>query len=474
MGVGYFNDDTIVAIATSPDAYAALGVIRISGPLAWSVASQMLRKHSGESFSETRIESHRLQRCLVVRRDGSHMDDGLFVWMKSPHSFTGEDVIELHLHGNPLLLNSITGEALAHGARNALPGEFSFRAFQNGKISLSQAESISDLISSKTPLAAEWALEHLLGRSKGALLELKERIAHSLAQVEVDIDFSDQGVSVIDYNALADGLSRWCLDVEQFRKAFLDSVPLREGIKLALVGAPNSGKSSLFNQLLFEDRSIVSEEAGTTRDVVRESLTISGLVFQISDTAGLRSAPNSIEAQGIDRSYGELRTADMALWVIDGSQETGSALGDIRTRWKNLREQSHGHFLLVWNKSDLSPDISRDWQDFLKESGLSFATLSAKTGAGLTDLKAKIIAYFQSQERDGTSFLVGRMRHYEVLGKAVHAVEAAIQKVRDGETLPDLLSSDLREALSCLGEISGDFTNEDLLGHIFSKFCIGK
>jgi tRNA modification GTPase len=471
----YFNEDTIVAVATAPNASAALGVVRISGKNTWNISEKILRKTSGRaSFKEEEIESHKLYRCLLVKKDGSALDDGMFVWMKAPASFTGEDVIEFHLHGNSFILNSVVSEAQLHGARAAMPGEFSFRAFQNGKLNLSQAESVSDLISSKTPIAADWALQNLLGKSKNSLEKLKERIVHSLAQVEVDIDFSDQGVSLINYPLWAETLNEWCIDVEKLRKNFLDSIPLREGIRLALVGAPNSGKSSLFNKLLNEDRSIVSEEAGTTRDVVRESLLLAGLVFRISDTAGLRETANSIESQGIDRSYGELKGADLVLWVVDGAVEARMPLSEIRAKWNFFRSQCSGHFLLVWNKSDISSAPSGDWAAFLNTDGPRYVQISAKLGTGLSDLIALIPSFFRSKEQHNESFLIGRMRHYEVLGGAVSSVRSAIEKVHRGETLPDLLSSDLRAAISHLGEISGDFTNEDLLSHIFSKFCIGK
>lgn len=474
MGRSYFNEDTIVAIATSPDVVAAVGVIRVSGPQCWSIVSQLLKTMDGGSFHPESTQSHRLYRCLVERKKGSRLDDGMFVWMKAPKSYTGEDVIEFHLHGNPYILNALVSELVSCGARAALPGEFSFRAFQNGKLTLNQAEAVSDLISTPTAFGAEWALEQLLGRSKPVLSSLKSRLTHCLAQVEVDIDFSDQGLSMLDYPEWAKGLEQWCLDVERLRRRFMDTIPLRDGIGLALVGNPNSGKSSLFNQLLDEDRSIVSDEAGTTRDVVRESVQISGLSFRLSDTAGIRETANRVESLGITRSFGEIRSANLVLWVIDGQAEAGLNCSEIREKWKAWGNENKGRFLAIWNKCDLNPEPGPEWMAFFRAEGLDWISLSARTGQGLPELKNRIISLFSMHSPDSESFVIGRMRHFEVLGRAVAAVRDAVAKVSAGEALPDLLSGDLREAISCLGEISGDFTTEDLLTHIFSEFCIGK
>jgi tRNA modification GTPase len=270
--VGYFNEDTIAAIASANEVAAAVGVIRVSGPDAWAASSKIIQKMNGSGFPSEKVESHRLYRALLKAADGYFLDDGMFVWMKSPHSFTGEDVVELHLHGNPQLLRRVMKELMAHGVREALPGEFSFRAFRSGKLTLDQAESVADLISSRSEESSRRALNQLLGHAKPELELLKKELIDRLAEIEIDIDFSDQGLSIIDYDKWTRKLESWIARVERIRQEFLDSQPLREGIRLALVGAPNSGKSSLFNRLLGEDRSIVSSQAGTTRDVVREAL----------------------------------------------------------------------------------------------------------------------------------------------------------------------------------------------------------
>jgi tRNA modification GTPase len=476
MAANYLNEDTIAAIATSANVTAALGVIRVSGPQALEKSGKILRSLKEKKFfADKKLTSHKFYRALVVDKTSQALDDALVVYMKGPNSFTGEDVVELHLHGNPLLLKRVMQELLHIGVREAYRGEFSFRAFKNGKISLNQAESIADFIASETPEQSKRALNQLLGSAKSELEHLKNELVKRAAEIEVDIDFSDQGLSVLPYEEWKKDLISWCGNVEKIRQEFLQSQPLREGIQLALVGAPNSGKSSLFNRLLGEDRSIVSQEAGTTRDVVRESILMNGLTFRLSDTAGIRETENVIEAKGIDRSFGEVKNAHLVLWVIDGEIESKTTKEEAQKRYFELKKMaSQAHFLGVWNKSDLSPAVSEVWKNLFLSIKQPLISVSAQTGQGLELLREEIQGLFKNKELSNHSFLIGRSRHFEVLGKAQEAVRMAIQKVDAGELFPDLLSSDLRSALNSLGEITGEFTTDDLLNHIFSEFCIGK
>lgn len=469
----YFNDDTIAAIASAPEVAAAVGVIRISGKNSWNVASLLMEKISGASFVPEKVESHKLYRTVLKTSAGQILDDGMFVWMKNPHSFTGEDVVEFHLHGNPYLLRRVMKELISRGAREALPGEFSFRAFQNGKLSLDQAESVADLISSRSEESAKRALGQLLGHGKRELEFLKRELVDRLAEIEVDIDFSDQGLSIIDYKKWSAKLEAWLERVSALRAEFLASQPLREGIRLALVGAPNSGKSSLFNRLLGEDRSIVSAIAGTTRDVVREALYLNGVLFRVSDTAGIRESGDAIETEGIDRSFGEVRSAQAILWLFDGSEEAGEGLPE---RWEALAPHTpkHAKLLAIWNKADRAPAPSEAWKAFFAARKIEIATVSATSGVGISVLISQLSGLFQAAAPVGQDFLLSRWRHYEVLGAASEAVAEALEKVKREEKFPDLLAIDLRTALSKIGEINGEFSSEDLLNHIFAEFCIGK
>lgn len=473
MSSQYFNHETIATIVTAQNAISGVGVIRVSGTSAWAIVSSLVKKHSGNAFLPDGTESHRMYRCVVSRRDGRALDDGMLVWMKGPHSFTGEDVIELHLHGSPMVLRTVMNELQLAGAREALPGEFSFRAFRNGKLTLDQAESVADLVASRSEEGARRALDHLLGRPRAEIESLKKELVDRLAEVEIDIDFSDQGLSIFQHSVWASRLDAWLERVRKIREEFIRSQPLRDGIRLALVGEPNSGKSSLFNRLLGEDRSIVSQEAGTTRDVVRESIQIGGLLFRLSDTAGIRSTRNEIEAAGIERTYGEASSAHLALWVFDGSTPPSSLTLETGLSALRSRLGESTKLLAVWNKSDLA-EPSEAWTSFFKERGVPHVALSALRGEGLTGLIGEITELFARQTADQPDFSISRTRHYEVLGKAADFVGQAIEKVRAGELFPDLLAADLRAALHALGELTGEYTSDDLLNHIFAEFCIGK
>jgi len=468
----YFNDDTIAAIVTGQNVVSALGVIRISGAKSLAVAKVILKSKEGGALDA--LESHHLRRCLVLGLDGERIDDALAVWMKAPHTFTGEEVVELQMHGNPWILQKAMESLLARGIREALPGEFSFRAFRNGRISLDQAEAISDLITSENPESRKRALDQLLGKARHQIQEWKKHLVSRLAEVEVDIDFSDQGHSVIDYKAWALALENWCQEVEAVLREYQSFEPSKDGIRLAIVGAPNSGKSSLFNQLMGEERSIVSNLAGTTRDVVRERLILDGLVFRLSDTAGIRESEDSIESIGVLRSFGEVASAQVVLWVFDGAAYGGAE--SVESLWAQLKNHmSEGvRGIAIWNKADQSPKINAQWSSFFENLGWPMVTTSALKGEGLHSLRGQLVELFERKAQDGPNFVLNRRRHFEVITQAVGNVRAAIQKVGGGEQFPDLLAGDLRAALSSLSEVTGEFNTEDLLSHIFSEFCIGK
>jgi tRNA modification GTPase len=460
----YFNADTIASIVTAPNAVAAVGVIRVSGPRAWDVASALLQNAPAPES----VESHKLSRCTLVDEQGHSLDDAMFVWMKAPRSFTGEEVIELHLHGSPLLLRRAMQALQIAGARQAIAGEFSFRAFQNGKLSLDQAESVADLIASRSEEGARRALNHLLGKPRAEIAALKKELVDRLAEVEIDIDFSDQGVSIFQHEVWAKRLDAWVAKVEVIRAEFVRSQPLRDGIRLAFLGDPNSGKSSLFNRLLGEDRSIVSELAGTTRDVVRESISVGGLLFRLSDTAGIRETVNEIEAQGIERSLGEASSAHLVLWVFDGSRFKGG-IAELHARIRG-----DAKIIAVWNKADVAGKPPLEWSSYFTERKIPAVSVSALNGQGIPELLEAVTGLFAVHADDQPDFWISRTRHYEVLGRASDSVRQALERVRGGEHFPDLLSADLRAALFGIGELTGEFTSDDLLNHIFAEFCIGK
>lgn len=478
MAQTYFNDDTIAAIATAPHAVSAVGIVRISGANAWPAAQAVLRPIPGALPDWKKAESHKLYRCLVVDEAGAALDDALFVRMRAPHSYTGEEVVELHMHGNPRLLQRALGVIVGGGkARQALPGEFSYRAFQNGRLDLSQAEAVMDLIASASPAAAKHAVQGLLGQTKKFVDESKRSLTRLLAELEVEIDFSDQGVGSLDYAAWARRAGEWEREVEAARADYLRRTPLREGIRLALVGRPNSGKSTLFNALLGEERSIVSDVAGTTRDVVRESFLLGGALLVLADTAGIRNSGDAVEAIGIERSFGELRAAQLVLAVVDAAVgETEAMVAGAKELLAQIRATNpDARVVFALNKQDLlsTAEAKERLAAAAAALGSGVVGLSAKTKAGRRELEEAILAAFPA-EAEGAGAHIGRLRHYELLGRAAISVREAVALVGEGKNLPDLLANHLRAALSNLGEITGEVGADDVLNYIFSEFCIGK
>lgn len=463
----YFDEATIAAIITPPHAISSVGIVRISGPEALAAALDVCSLPGGNA---RKITPNYLYRCKVRDHAGQQIDDGMFVFMRAPRSFTGEDVVEIQMHGNPMILNRAVGAIVRTGrVRPAERGEFSFRAFRNGKIDLSQAEGILDLINSRTPIDADLALAALEGKTKNQLAELKSRLLALLAEVEIDIDFSDQDLSVLDYGRWTAELQSWAEEVVRARKRFELAKPLRDGVRVALVGAPNSGKSTLFNALLGDDRSIVSAVAGTTRDVVRESFVFGGVFFRLSDTAGLRVTKDEVEAKGIERSLGEIRGAHLVLLVLDGAAPEQLSADYLIARKNEIHSANPGvQILAILNKADLVAGL-----DVLSKKSPDVLFVSAKTGSGLDVLSERVRDAFLVIEPD-SGLEIGRERHFELLGRAIVCVEEAARLVESGDARPDLLSSSLRGAMMHLGEITGEVTSDDVLNFIFSEFCIGK
>ncbi len=465
----YFNEDTIAAIATAPNTMGAIGIIRLSGAEAFRVAGECICP--GSKFLQEggwgKAQSHYLYQGKFHDGKKETIDEGLFVLMRSPRSYTGEDCVEMHMHGNPALLYRTMETILKLGdVRKAEPGEFTFRSFRNGKRDLSQAEAVTDLISARTENAAKLAIHALQGGVKNTMNELKEELVTLLAQMELNIDFSDQDVPAVDYHQWSQELKGWCVRSREMITRFEKSTPFREGIRITIVGAPNSGKSTLFNRFLGEERSIVSDIKGTTRDIVREAVVFNHLLLNISDTAGLRSTTNEIEKEGVIRSYGELKGAHLVLLLVDGSEELGSE----EVLFTECSKHTVGaKYILVINKKDRMslafPSSSLEIPSVL---------ISAKNGEGMEELEAVISNLFSQESLHGEGIGIAKIRHCHLLHTATTYLEHAIEKIEQGELCADLLSSDVWKAIHCINEVTGETTSDDLMKHIFSKFCIGK
>lgn len=454
--------DTIAAVATAP-VEAGIGVVRISGPEALRVGDRAFRPRRGRPLSERR--SHSVAYGWVVNTDGQRVDEALALVMLGPHSYTGEDVVELQCHGGAVAVRRVLEVALEAGARLAEPGEFTRRAFLNGRIDLSQAEAVVEVIRAKTDRAMEAAVRQLEGSFSHAIREVRERLLGVAAQLEAEIDFPELELETESREALLEGCS-WSLErigvlLRNVRRGDL----LRNGLRVVLAGRPNVGKSSLLNRLVGKDRAIVTAVPGTTRDVIEEWVSLGGVPVLYADTAGIRETEDEVERFGVDRSREMLRRADLILWVVDaGSGLTAEDLA--------LREQlpSSKPVIGVLNKTDLVDPAALDALA-AELKGLRLIQVSALSGAGIEELERAVLE--EAGALDMEEGFVATERQGDALRRAADALRSALATAEAGYG-PDLISVDVRAAWSALGEITGDTVDEDLLDQIFSRFCIGK
>jgi tRNA modification GTPase len=443
------NTDTIVAPATPPGV-GGVGVVRISGDDAERIARAMLG-----SLPEPRVATY----ATFVNSRGEALDQGLALYFPSPASFTGESVIELHGHGGPIVMSLLVDAAIELGARLAEPGEFSKRAFLNDKLDLVQAEAIADLIDSGTAQAARAALRSLNGAFSDAVNELVEQLTALRMYVEAAIDFPEEEIDFLADDELVERLSSCAASFESLLSKAAVGRVMRDGYQVVIVGRPNAGKSSLMNRLSGEETAIVTEIAGTTRDVLRERINIDGLAVELVDTAGLRDNPDRIEEEGIRRARKAMAAADAVLWIQDATEPVPEGIEEPVPDGVPVT--------IVRNKIDLSGDTPG-----IVGGDRPVVQLAAKTGEGLDALRKHIrdLAGFRDL---GEGAFTARRRHVDALREAQKRFEAgrtALQAARAGE----LLAEELRLSQQALGTITGEFTPDDLLGRIFSEFCIGK
>jgi len=462
------NEDTIAAIAT-PVGVGGVGIIRISGAKAPLILSLLFKRYRDEEV----WQSHRLYLGQVVEpQSGVLLDEALAVLMRAPHSYTRQQVAELHCHGGPAVLAQVLAVCLKAGARLAERGEFTLRAFLNGALSLDEAEAVADLAGAKTFKAAQLAAAQLQGALSSRLIPLEQELLAILAQVTVGVDFPEDADAPTAKELLPRLTALMQMIEELLAGADIGRI-YREGLAAVLAGASNVGKSSLLNRLLQTERAIVTAEPGATRDLIEEALNVDGLPLLLTDTAGLRQEAGLTEAetQGIKRSRAALAAAQLALIVTDATQgpdETARAL---------LRERTMQNCLLVLNKTDLlsAKAIKARLQEYREQyPAYTIVALSAKTGAGIEELLAKIkemaLAGFTEPGREP---LLHNIRHQQALQKAKTCLEEALQTLSSGHP-PDIAAIDLENAYQALGEISGKTVSEEVLANIFANFCVGK
>ncbi len=457
------TEDTIAAIATPPGP-GAIGVIKISGPEAEPILRQIFRP----ARPREHFESHRLYYGYIVDPEtGEPVDEVLVALMRAPRSYTREDVLEIYAHSGYRVLTRILELVLKSGARLAEPGEFTRRAFLNGRIDLVQAEAIQEIITARSESALKLALNQLSGKLSEKVQRVRGVLLDLLAVAEAAVDFPEEDLEILAPAEMRKRLSEEVLSpLVELIQASQEGRIYREGLSVVLAGRPNVGKSSLLNALLREERAIVTPIPGTTRDVLEETAHIAGLPVRLIDTAGLRETQDEVEAIGVLKAREKLQAADVVVFVVDGSQ---SPTEEDRTLYEDLRERPH---VVAVNKIDIaSGETLSRWQDFFPESPVF---ISAKEGTGLPELSQKIFETVIGKGPLEPPEVAPNLRQKAALEKSAEAIRRALALLENPEPLPELLALELREALSALSEITGEVTTEDLLDRIFSQFCIGK
>jgi tRNA modification GTPase len=451
--------NTIVAVATPPGR-SAIGVIRLSGPDSLAVARSLIGE---DQF--TPEPGHAVLKNLWDLSANEMLDRALLTYFKRPHSYTGEDLVEISCHGSPIILRRIIDLVLGLNARLAGPGEFTLRALSNGKMNLSQAEAIRDLINAQTSAAARQAVRQLSGELAARLRPVKERLLQIVVILESALEFVEDDLPEFRTQEIKQELAEIACEVRGFASTFSIGHLLRDGIKVTIVGRPNVGKSSLFNRLLSLDRAIVTDVPGTTRDSLTEPISFNGIPVLLTDTAGMREPCDRIEGFGVERTHRAIADADLLLAVIDGSTDLSREDVDV------LSHASQTHLVVAVNKSDVASFRKPSTEEL--DGEYVTVEVSALTGRGIDELRAAILEPFGSVESEGRGLLITDSRHHDLLSRTERELEFALRSL-DEHASEELVLVGLHNGLRFLGELTGETTPEDILARIFSSFCIGK
>jgi len=455
--------DTIAAIST-PLGMGGIGIVRLSGPQAPAIAERIFRRKEGQGP----LLSHRFYLGEVVRpEDGTALDEVLLVFMRQPKTYTREDVVEIQCHSGPLILQEILQAVLKSGARLAEPGEFTKRAFLNGRIDLTQAEAVIDLIRSQTQRSLELANRQRSGKLASQVRQTRERLLNLLALLEASIDFPEDEIPEFSPPEVTRQVMNARGELEALLRTYEEGKVYREGIAAVIIGRPNVGKSSLLNSLLKEERAIVTAIPGTTRDVIEEVVNVEGIPLRIMDTAGLRHAQDVIEEIGVRRTQERLAEADLTIWVVDGSESLSSEDLDILPQVRSKKT------VIALNKNDLPRRLSaEELQGQIPEAPL--ISISALHGSGIERLKKAIRTVVLNGKIESSSeIILSNIRHKRAIEVAREALSQALEGLKANFSW-EFIALDLQRALEALGEIVGETTSEEVLERIFSQFCIGK
>jgi tRNA modification GTPase len=451
-------NETIVALAT-PAGVGALGIIRVSGEKAIEITNAVFH---GANLLEK--PTHTLH-FGTIRENGNIIDEVVISLFKTPKSYTGENSVEISCHGSSYVIQKIIELLLEKGCRPARPGEFTMRAFMNGKMDLSQAESVADLIAADSEGQHNLAIQQLRGGYSRKMAELRDKLVHFASMIELELDFGEEDVEFADRNSLVDLVNEILAVTDQMISSFRLGNVIKKGVATVIAGRPNAGKSTLLNQLLKEDRAIVSEIPGTTRDTIEELINLKGILFRLIDTAGLREAVDKIEAIGVNKALEKIKQSALVLYVFDVREMSEKeVLSDLE------KLKAHVRVLTVGNKADLMDETVLR-QKFGNINEIIF--LSSKTGDGLTALENAMINFIETGQMKTENVIISNTRHYEALKKVNAALEYVMEGIKN-QISGELLATDIRDALNALGEITGEITSDELLGNIFGKFCIGK
>ena len=487
-----FYDDTIAAPATIPGT-GAISIIRLSGPSAFAIADKVVKLHSG---SVAEAKANTIHFGTIFQSPSEPLDDVLVSVFKAPHSYTGEDSVEISCHASSYIVQTALSLLLNAGARMAMPGEFTRRAFTSGKMDLAQAESVADLIAASSESAHRAAFNQLRGGFSTELKELRAELLKATSLMELELDFSEEDVEFADRDKLSGLIAEAFAKVSSLADSFRLGNAIRNGVPTAIAGPANAGKSTLLNALLGEDRAIVSDIPGTTRDTVEETVNLDGVLFRFIDTAGIRESSDTIEKAGIERSFRKVREADIVLAIADICK---SPLADLSMIISHV-DPSHQKLFILLNKSDIlsagspapvsdvlsagSPAPVSDVlsagspaalaKDIEAKTGFKTLAISALNPADIKAVKALLSSEMKDRIGEGGQTLVTNLRHYKALKEAQEALGRVREGLDAGRTT-DLVAQDLRDAISALGEITGmDISENEILGNIFSHFCIGK
>ena len=471
------HQDTIIALAT-PAGSGAIGIIRLSGADAIKLVNRFFESKF-KNKDLTKVKSHTIH--LGYLKDGEKiLDEVLISVFKNPHSYTGEDVVEISVHGSPYIQQQVLQLFLKNGVRHAKAGEFTLRAFLNGKMDLSQAEAVADLIASNSETSHQLALQQMRGGFSSEIKKLRDELIHFASLIELELDFAEEDVEFADRKQFKNLVQQIQTTLKHLVDSFAVGNVLKEGVPVAIVGEPNVGKSTLLNALLNEERAIVSHIAGTTRDVIEDELILNGIRFRFIDTAGIRKATDEIEKIGIQKTYEKIGEAKVVIFLIDACAlsknatchhpEHDKVLQAFETELNNIAQKyPHKKILIVVNKID-QIDL-KDYQTDTNQYPL--IEISAKYKTGLDRLTSQLTSLVNKGLLDQNEVVVSNARHYQALTEALQSI-IHVNQALDNDVSTDLLTIDIRAALHSLGEITGEITTDDLLDNIFRNFCIGK